>query len=98
MRPTNAMIGRQVTVINRPPFRDFKRITGTLIGRERGIIIVSEPPYATILRFRLRDWEIESVRSQSSAAAAALGSIKSDRKAKSSRENGKLGGRPKSKK
>jgi len=32
------------------------------------------------------------------SAAAALGSIKSDKKAASSRENGKLGGRPKTKK
>ena len=32
----------------------------------------------------------------SSAAAAALGSIKSDKKSAASRENGKLGGRPKS--
>jgi len=31
---------------------------------------------------------------QSSSAAKTLGSIKSDRKAKSSAENGKLGGRP----
>jgi hypothetical protein len=32
------------------------------------------------------------------SAAAALGSIRTDKKAASSRENGKLGGRPKAKK
>jgi hypothetical protein len=41
-------------------------------------------------------WGSHTIRkSELSSAAAALGSIKSDKKAASSRENGKLGGRPK---
>ena len=45
-----------------------------------------------------RDAEIILTALRSSAAAAALGSIKSDKKTASSRENGKLGGRPKGQK
>ena len=40
--------------------------------------------------YDVRDW-------RKSKAAASLGSIKSDKKSASSRENGKLGGRPKTK-
>jgi len=42
--------------------------------------------------------EIVIVPVETSAAAAALGSIKSDKKAATSRENGKKGGRPRIKK
>ena len=37
------------------------------------------------------------IKNENSAAAAALGSISTPKKAASSRENGKLGGRPKTK-
>jgi hypothetical protein len=63
MRPLNSMIGKNVTVTNRPPYRDFKRISGKLTGRELGIIIIETPPYNTPQRFRLDEWEIESVKS-----------------------------------
>lgn len=39
-------------------------------------------------------WLLDQLTNQVSAAAATLGSIKSERKAAASRENGKLGGRP----
>ena len=93
------MIGKNIALINRSPYRDFKRISGKLIGREIGILVVETPPYSTVLRFRLDEWEIESIKSEISVAAVAMGrkggSSKSERKRIASRENGKRGGRPK---
>ena len=42
-------------------------------------------------------WDIGRVKDAASAAARALGSIRTEKKAASSRENGRLGGRPLSK-
>lgn len=61
MRPTNAMIGKEITIINRPPWHVFKRISGIFTGREAGIIII-ETPYKTKQSFRLDEWKIESVK------------------------------------
>jgi hypothetical protein len=53
---------------------------------------------ASELKSAINDWADDwNKKIDVSAAAAALGSIKSDKKTASSRENGKLGGRPKNK-
>jgi len=61
MKPVNKMVGNEITVINRPPYKNFKRITGMLVNRERGILVIAVPPYNTEQRFAVNDWEIESV-------------------------------------
>jgi hypothetical protein len=70
----------------------YLRVGGTEIDSGVNAVLAAYPSArVTKNDYQAHEWLIEKWRS---AAAAALGSSRSERKATSSRENGKLGGRP----